>query len=129
MSARAPKPKKPTRTGLRKQADALWKLKITSRGYCEAADKFPHRCGGVLQGAHIESRGNFRLRWELWNGLSLCEGAHRYFTSHPVRLWLLVERYYPNYASLIRNKIDEPYDPRMAGEAIERLAASAFEPG
>lgn len=59
--------------------------------YCEAKDKDDIKCGGVLQWAHIMSRGNKRLRYEPLNHLIMCAGHHVYYTHHPYEWALFIE--------------------------------------
>lgn len=58
---------------LEKKLDRAWSKAILSKGKCEV-------CGGIgyLNPHHIEGRRNFRLRWDLRNGVCLCSGCHMF---------------------------------------------------
>ena len=60
---------------LTKQLDTLWSRKIRSR------DLVCARCGksGSTQAAHIFSRSNRMLRWDMRNGIGLCYYCHIYW--------------------------------------------------
>ena len=116
------RPKKPTRTQLKKRADQIFRDKVRSRGYCQAAAGWPHSCGGHLETCHIEGRSNHRLRWEESNALAMCSGAHRWFTSHPAAWWFFVEENFPENVAYIRAHINEKWD-RDIEAVIERLQA------
>ena len=66
--------KKISRTGLKKKLDKLFSLKVRSVGKCE-------RCGSTsnLQCAHVYSRKNLSIRWDLENAVCLCLKDHLYW--------------------------------------------------
>ncbi len=70
-----------TRSYWKRKADALFALKVRSRGMCE-------RCGkgrpAQLQCAHIITRSNLHLRFNLQNALCLCAGCHFYWHHEPL---------------------------------------------
>ena len=102
------KVKKVKRSTLKNKADKLWSQTIRKVGVCMLSDDDDVRCGGVLQAAHIIGRSNHALRWDLQNGLCICSGHHRYYTSHPFYWNILIENKFPNkYKYLVdhRNKI------------------------
>jgi hypothetical protein len=59
--------------------DKLISLKVRSKGKCE-------RCGrkDTLQPAHIISRNNRTLRWDIQNILCLCAGCHFWAHQDPL---------------------------------------------
>jgi len=66
--------KKPSKTYLKKKADALFSQIIRSKGHCEW-------CGqdyGQMQTHHIIGRKNMRLRYDLMNGICLDPGCHKF---------------------------------------------------
>lgn len=69
-------PRKPSRTTLKKKLDATWSKVVRQRAgnRCEV-------CGlsgevKTLNAHHYIGRKNKRLRWELFNGVSLCYQHH-----------------------------------------------------
>ena len=72
--------------GLTKKLDDTWSLlvRFRARDKCEV-------CGSKsIQAHHIISRGNWRLRWEVRNGVALCEKHHkfdRHMSAHLNPLW------------------------------------------
>jgi len=76
---RLKKPKKPSKSKLKRQADRLFSLIIRSRGRCQ-------KCGTVekLQCAHVVSRRYAGTRWNELNAFCLCSGDHMYFTYRPL---------------------------------------------
>lgn len=63
--------RKVSKTTLGNKLDKAWSRAILSKGVCEV-------CGETqsLNPHHIEGRRNFRLRWDLRNGVCLCSGCH-----------------------------------------------------
>lgn len=66
--------KKPTRSSIRNKLDIIFSQIIRSKGRCE-------RCGKTegLQAAHIFSRSNLAVRWDLENAFCLDSGCHVYW--------------------------------------------------
>jgi hypothetical protein len=77
-----PKPKRVKKKYKQKEADRLFSLLIRVRGECEGKGLDAVTCSPKLQCAHIITRGNKRLRTDENNALCLCEGHHRYYTTH-----------------------------------------------
>lgn len=63
--------RKVSKKTLGNKLDKAWSRAILSKGVCEV-------CGETqsLNPHHIEGRRNFRLRWDLHNGVCLCSGCH-----------------------------------------------------
>ena len=61
---------------LNKQLDILWSKVIRQKGYCEYCGKKPPEV--VLHAHHIFSRRHFSTRWDVTNGVCLCNGCHLY---------------------------------------------------
>jgi len=104
------KPKKVKRSTLRNKADKLWSLRIREVGVCMLSDSDEVSCGGVLQAAHIIGRSNHALRWNLQNGLCICAGHHRYYTSHPFYWNILIENKFPNKYKYLFEHRNEIWD-------------------
>lgn len=81
-----PRRKKSLKRKLKDKADKLFSLQVRRMGVCELQGKDNVRCGGVLQCAHIETRGAHAIRWNMNNALCICAGHHVYYTNHP-SLW------------------------------------------
>lgn len=77
------KKKKIKKSVLKKTLDKLFSLYIRRGGVCEAFG-IECKCGGIMNCAHIITRGNLRLRWDENNALCLCQGHHRYWTTRPL---------------------------------------------
>lgn len=61
---------------LNKQLDKLWSEAVRKRGYCEMCLRRPPEV--VLHAHHIYSRRHYITRWDLNNGVCLCNGCHLY---------------------------------------------------
>lgn len=61
---------------LNKKLDKLWSEVIRLKGYCELCGRKSTEV--VLHSHHIFSRRHFSTRWDIKNGLSLCNGCHLY---------------------------------------------------
>lgn len=83
-----------------KELDKLWSIKIRERdGKCL-------KCGNTssLQAAHILSRKNLNIRFDLENGLTLCIRCHLYWAhKEPIEFTKWVEYH------LGKKKVDELY--------------------
>ena len=84
-----------TKTTIKRKLDKLFSEYIRSRGYCVKCRKTNY-----LQNAHIFSRSNLSVRWDLDNMLCLCPDCHINFAhKNPilftefVREYLGAERY------------------------------------
>lgn len=82
------------RQALIKKLDKLWALRIKERDkVCQYHKEFPGNCGKVLQAAHIFSRRNMNTRWDLQNGLLLCQGIHIFWAhTQPTRFNEWIEK-------------------------------------
>ena len=74
--------KKPTKTQLNKKADTEWSalVKVLAGGRCEV-------CGTTqnLNSHHVFGRSNYKVRWDVHNGVCLCVGHHKFnreFSAH-----------------------------------------------
>ena len=94
---------------LEKKLDRAWSKAILSKGKCEV-------CGladnSRLNSHHIEGRRNFRLRWDLRNGVCLCSGCHmfRKESAHQspewFHIWLEENRWEDlQYIMCVRNEV------------------------
>lgn len=64
---------------LNKQLDMLWSQVVRKNGYCEYCGKKGGKDGEVvLHAHHIFSRRYFSTRWDVRNGVCLCNGCHLY---------------------------------------------------
>lgn len=79
--------------------------------YCQAAGKVNMKCGGPIQWCHILGRGNLRIRYEPYNHLILCAGAHVWFTHHPQEWFEFVQEHYPDKWALAQAHKDEVLKP------------------
>lgn len=117
-----PKPKKVKRTTLKKKADKLFSAIVRRLGRCELMGLDTVHCGGVLQCAHIETRGVYGLRWQFQNALCICSGHHVYYTYHEKAWQELIEKHFPaKWKFYLKHKNDhliETYE-----EVIQRLEA------
>ena len=72
----ATKKKRESDAYINKQLDKLWSQAVRKKGYCEyCLRKAPEV---VLHAHHIYSRRHYQLRWDLRNGVCLCNGCHLY---------------------------------------------------
>lgn len=111
---------KSKRTKLIQKADGLWSKKIRERdGRCVG-------CGGVTtQAAHIFSRSDFRLRFDLNNGLGSCYYCHihRWHRS-PAEFVEMVQTKFPDRWRYLQKKRKQPIKPvgiKDLEEIIEQL--------
>lgn len=81
-----------------------------ARKYCKRDGKcmmagwmFP--CGGMLNWAHIISRGNKLIRHDPDNAVCLCYDHHRYFHNRPREWESWVERTFPGRLDELRGMI------------------------
>lgn len=116
------KVKKVKKSTLRNKADALFSKHIRSFGGCQAMTYEDVRCDGVLQCAHLTTRGNMRLRFDENNAICMCAGHHRFFTNHPLEWSLFLQTWHKNkydYVMVHKNeKIKKTED--LYREVIER---------
>jgi hypothetical protein len=72
--------------GLKKKLDSLWSelIKREAGNKCEVCGR-----NESINSHHIVGRRNLRLRWELYNGVSLCAGCHVFKTQsfHQNPIW------------------------------------------
>ena len=90
-----------TKKGLIKKCDVLW-IKII-----RARDKHCQKCGAkASQAAHIFSRSNHGLRYDLQNGIGMCYYCHLYWAHRsPVEFTLWVQKKWPErWVYLIRER-------------------------
>ena len=95
-----PKKKTSPRTKLRKQLDKLWSeiviLRAGGRCECVTNNKRCEKKGVIGRGTttnphHIFGRSNFRVRWDLRNGIALCAGHHTLtnWSAHKNPMWFI----------------------------------------
>ena len=70
------KKKQASDSWLNKQLDKLWSQAVRSKGYCELCGRKPPEV--VLHAHHIFSRRHYSTRWDVLNGVCLCNGCHLY---------------------------------------------------
>lgn len=70
------KRKKASDSYLNKELDKLWSQAVRKKGYCEYCLRKPPEV--VLHAHHIYSRRHYQTRWDLRNGVCLCNGCHLY---------------------------------------------------
>jgi hypothetical protein len=99
------------------------------KDYCEAAGLLPHWCSGVLDDAHIVTRGNRRLRYERNNRLTLCRAAHQFYTARPYAWEQFVKTYFPDkwaFVELHKNELQTA--PLDYQGWLDYFAGRAHEP-
>lgn len=71
-------PRQISKKGLKKKLDTAWSsvVKLQAGNKCEVCGLKHDR----LNAHHIVGRRNMRLRYELFNGVSLCPGCHTFRT-------------------------------------------------
>jgi len=85
-----------------KECDEAYSELIREKGFCEW-------CGnraGMLQCSHVIPRTNKTLRWDIFNGLSLCYFCHiRVWHSDPLKAMRWFSEKYPErYSYLMENR-------------------------
>lgn len=94
-------PRKITKKGYKSKCDTIFALIIRLPGKCE-------RCGSKsgLQCAHVISRKNLVLRWDIRNGLCLCLRCHLYWAhKNPLEFADWYRQKYPvRYEYLMKRK-------------------------
>lgn len=99
-----PKPPKPQRkkSYWKRKADTLMSKFIRNLDHCERDGEIKN-----LQAAHIYSRSNLRLRYEIANILCLCSRCHFWAHKNPVLFteWLQID--YPERLEYLRQHKDE----------------------
>lgn len=101
------------------KCDELWSKIIRLRDrQCLLRGKDRIRCGGVLQGMHIKTRGNWGIRYDLENGIGGCQGHHTYYTYHDAEWNKLVEKLMPGRLDLLEER-QQKYSQRTFTDYIE----------
>ena len=108
------------------ELDTLWSIRIRDR------DRNCQKCGGIggLQAAHIFSRGNLTMRWDLKNGIALCYACHIHWGHRrPVEftLWVIGRLGEDKFAAL-KKKSQNIYDPSNFQQDFEKIKVE-FETG
>lgn len=108
------------RKKIEKTCDLLWSTIIRSVGECQ-------KCGSKknLQAAHIVSRRNKLLRWDLRNGICLCVRCHIFWQhKNPVEFaeWLRLN--YPEKYEFALNK-DKIYGKVDIEETLHNLISNS----
>lgn len=108
---------------LNKQLDKLWSQAVRKRGYCEYCGKRPPEV--VLHAHHIFSRRHFATRWDIQNGISLCNGCHLYKAHKDIQEFAdwVTQHYGPDYIDDLRQKSRQMFDlsKEEKTELIEQL--------
>jgi len=111
-----------SRKGLKAKCDKLFSLKVRSIGICQLAGKDHVRCGGMLQCAHIDTRGKHAIRWNPKNALCICAGHHVYYTNNP-KMWdMIIENLFPD-----KYKFVEKHQSDIWDKDIEKVYKSLLE--
>lgn len=79
-------PKTASKKTLTKKLDKAWSdvVKLQAGNKCEVCGKTDY-----INAHHIVGRRNYRLRWEIYNGVCLCSGCHTFKTdsAHQNPVW------------------------------------------
>lgn len=102
--------RKITRKGLKNKCDKLFSGKVRETGFCELKYKDHINCGGVLQCAHILTRGHHAIRWNFNNALCLCQGHHVWYTNNPNAWKDIVARLFPAKWGFVQKHQNEIWD-------------------
>jgi len=102
--------KKNPRKVLKDSNDDLFRRIIYARDkkVCQLAGKDDVKCSNVIQCAHIISRVNFRLRWDLQNAVCLCHAHHFKYTIQEYLWWDIVREHFPEkwrYVDKLKNQL------------------------
>ncbi len=101
------KQRKIKKSTLRNRADKLFSLWVRRDGKCSIVIHPYCKCGGVLQCAHIITRGTTALRYDPMNAIPLCAAHHRWFHQHPFEFVAFIKKAFPNnYAYIMKHKND-----------------------
>jgi len=87
------------KTTIKNNLDKVFSAQVRKRGYCEWG--IMDKCNlETLQCAHIYSRANLAVRWNLLNALCLCAGCHFYAHQHPLEFADFVKQHLGDYKYL-----------------------------
>lgn len=119
--------RKPSLTQLKRKADKLFSQIVRRKGFCE-------RClrSSNLQCAHIVSRTNKNLRWNLDNAVCLCYRCHFHWAHrNPLEFTEWVRTNFPiQYAFLMREKNKPDLNVRQTIQfTIKKLEEQLLEYG
>lgn len=108
---------------LNKQLDKLWSEVVRSKGECELCGRRPPEV--VLHAHHIFSRRHYSTRWDIRNGLALCNGCHLYKAHKDIQEFSdwVQSKYGVEYIDEIRQKAHSTadYTKEEKLEMIENL--------
>lgn len=91
--------RKVTKKSLKRKLDQLCSQIVRARGICAKCGKTDYE---HLQTAHIFSRSNLAVRWDMMNLLCLCDSCHFWSHKNPVLFGEFVKEYLAhNYIPLI----------------------------
>lgn len=96
-----------------KQNDAAWSLIIRGRaGFrCQLAGLDGVQCKGNLQAMHIITRGNWRLRWDLDNGICGCQAHHMKYSYDWKEIWIFnAQKFFPNQTEYVLKVMNNKQD-------------------
>ena len=86
--------RKPTKKSLTRRLDAECSRIVRARGMCWKCGKDDYK---HLETAHIFSRKNRSVRWDLDNMLCSCDGCHFWSHQNPLLFAEFVKEYLGNY--------------------------------
>lgn len=95
------------KSNLKTKCDALFSKRVREKESCQLRGLDLIGCGGNLQCMHIITRANMRLRYDLMNVLSGCQGHHVYYTNHPYDFYKLLEKEFPEKMEYIEKHRNE----------------------
>lgn len=110
---------------IRKQCDVEFSKLIRAKGVCE-------KCGKIesLQCAHVISRTNLTLRFDIFNGLCLCGGCHIFWAHrNPLEFTEWFKNTYPERYDYLMEVKDVLLKRKEADylELLDNLKSRRFE--
>jgi len=80
------------------------------------AGKTSTQCNGGIQCAHIISRSNYRLRWDIKNAVCLCQAHHTFYTFREYLWWDVVKEQWPELWAYV-----EPIKRQLGSKKVSDL--------
>lgn len=102
---RKPTKKVENKGKFKRKADKLLSIFIRSLDHCERCSATRNQA--QLQTAHIYSRGNLRLRYDIQNVLCLCAKCHMWAHHEPLEFAIFLQQAYPERITYLRKHKDE----------------------
>jgi len=90
--------RKPTKKSLTHHLDRVFSEIVRSQGHCDRCK----RSDVYLNCAHIATRTNRRLRWELLNAMCLCVACHNWWHDYPTLATAWLEENFSEKAEYVR---------------------------